>query len=333
MPSTFSQRLRLEIQAIGENTNTWGVINNTNLGTLIDAAIAGVATVAVPDANVTLSIADGAPDEARCAILVFTGVLTANREVLIPAVQKAYVVDNRTSHALLVRVSGFAGVSVPAGIATPVWCDGSVVRSGLTGVTSLAVAGALTVGGAASVASLLVGGAPMWSPGDIKLTARAAPETGWLWCDGALVSRTTYATLFSAIGTAYGAGDGTTTFGVPDLRGRAAFGRDDMGGSAAGRIVNAGPGNPGISGTTLGAAGGADRQALTVGQMPVHGHGTSAATTLVYRFGGDGNRADLAAGTVWAGSNTFPWSTDDAGAGEPHAQMPPTLICNYVIKA
>lgn len=332
MPSTFSQRLRIEIQAIGENTNTWGVINNSNLGDLIEAAIAGVATIAVPDADVTLTVADGAPDQARCAMLVFTGTLTANREVLIPAVQKAYMVDNRTTHALLVRVSGFTPVLVAAGTTMPIWCDGSTTRAALTGLSALAISGALSVGGAAAVGSLLVGGSPMWSPGDIKCTARSAPETGWLFCDGALVSRTTYAALFSAIGTTYGAGDGSTTFAVPDLRGRAAFGRDNMGGTAANRIVNSGPGNPGIDGLTLGAAGGADRQALTIGQLAAHGHGTSEAILLTFRPSGDGDRADLASGTAWGSTSTFPWSTDSAGAGEPHAQMPPTLILNYVIK-
>lgn len=58
------------------------------------------------------------------------------------------------------------------------------------------------------------------SSGDIKMSALAVAPSGWLPCDGAAISRSTYAALFTAIGTAYGAGDGSTTFNVPDLRGR-----------------------------------------------------------------------------------------------------------------
>src|SRR6185503_17406522 len=62
-------------------------------------------------------------------------------------------------------------------------------------------------------------------PGDVIWTARSeSSRLGWLPCDGTAVSRTTYAALFSAIGTANGAGDGRTTFNVPDLRGRATIG-------------------------------------------------------------------------------------------------------------
>lgn len=63
------------------------------------------------------------------------------------------------------------------------------------------------------------------SPGDIKMSARAEPEPGWLLCDGQAVSRDTYSRLFAAIGTSYGAGDGSTTFNLPDLRGRVAVGK------------------------------------------------------------------------------------------------------------
>lgn len=73
---------------------------------------------------------------------------------------------------------------------------------------------------------------------------------GFLWEDGANVSRSTYAALFAAIGTTYGAGNGSTTFAVPDSRGRVAVGRDNMGGSNAARISGV------LGSTTLGAVGG-----------------------------------------------------------------------------
>jgi microcystin-dependent protein len=63
--------------------------------------------------------------------------------------------------------------------------------------------------------------------------AGSSPPSGWLLCNGQQVSRTTYPELFAAIGTTFGVGDGSTTFNVPDLRGRVAAGKDDMGGTAA----------------------------------------------------------------------------------------------------
>lgn len=73
---------------------------------------------------------------------------------------------------------------------------------------------------------------------------------GFLWEDGSNISRTTYAALFTAIGTTYGAGNGSTTFTLPDSRGRVAVGRDNMGGTSAARLSGV------IGSTTLGAVGG-----------------------------------------------------------------------------
>ena len=94
--------------------------------------------------------------------------------------------------------------------------------------------------------------------GDVRNFAGPAASipSGWLLCDGSAVSRATYASLFAIIGTTYGAGNGTTTFNLPDARGRVIIGKDDMGGSAASRITT---GTAGINGVTLGAAGGDQR--------------------------------------------------------------------------
>jgi microcystin-dependent protein len=86
-----------------------------------------------------------------------------------------------------------------------------------------------------------------------------------VWPNGQNLSRSAYAALFAALGTSYGAGDGSSTFGTPDLRGRALFGRDNLGGTAANRVTS---GNSGIAGSTLGAGGGDER-------MPAHAHGVS----------------------------------------------------------
>lgn len=89
--------------------------------------------------------------------------------------------------------------------------------------------------------------------GEVMDYAGPTPPSGWLVCDGSAVSRTTYAALFAAIGTAWGAGDGSTTFNLPDMRGRVGAGRDDMGGTPAGRLTVAGSL---LEGITLGNVGG-----------------------------------------------------------------------------
>lgn len=106
-------------------------------------------------------------------------------------------------------------------------------------------------------------------PGTVADFAGPTAPSGWFFCYGQQVSRTTYAALFAAIGGYYGSGDGSTTFNLPDCRGRVTAGMDNMGGVAAGRMSNAGGG---INGQQLGGAGGAQWHQLTQAEMPAHQH-------------------------------------------------------------
>jgi microcystin-dependent protein len=148
----------------------------------------------------------------------------------------------------------------------------------------------------------------------------AAPD-GFLLCDGSAVSRATYYVLFAAVGTTYGAGDGSTTFNLPDLRGRVAAGKDNMGGSAANRITN---GGSGIVGTTLGAAGGAETHTLTTAQMPVHAHTVTAGTNPPL-IGPTGR------GTWGDGVAVGDYGTGNTGGGGAHPNVQPTIILNWII--
>ncbi len=141
--------------------------------------------------------------------------------------------------------------------------------------------------------------------------------SGFILCDGSAVSRTLYANLFSVIAILYGSGDGTTTFNIPDMRGRIAAGKDNMGGVAAGRLTSAGSG---IDGATLGATGGAENVVLTISQMPAHTH-TSATGSIA---GG----AVPTATSIVSGSIT----TSSTGGGAAHINAQPTMITNSIIK-
>lgn len=152
--------------------------------------------------------------------------------------------------------------------------------------------------------------------------AGAASPSGWLLCGGQAVSRTTYAALFTAIGVAYGAGDGSTTFNLPDLRGRVVGGRDDMGtGTSAGRLT---PAFFGANADTLGATGGSQSHTLTIAQMPAHDHDMTAL--------GSRNLASGGGDVVPEQGSPSTMTTAQRGGGSAHNNVQPTLILNYLIK-
>ena len=172
-------------------------------------------------------------------------------------------------------------------------------------------------------------------PGVIWDYAGTTAPTGWLFPDGSAVSRTTYAALFAVLSTTFGVGDGSTTFNLPDLRGRVGVGKDNMGGTTAGRVTNA---QSAIVGTTLGASGGVETYALDIASMPAHNHtgstgsGTTSAQTL-FDSGGLGPEFTV---LVNSGGDTTGGAHDHSipsqGGGGTHQNMQPTLILNKIIK-
>lgn len=186
--------------------------------------------------------------------------------------------------------------------------------------------------------------------GMIATWAGASLPAGYLWCDGSAVSRSEYSELFAAIGTRFGAGNETTTFNLPDSRGRGEFGRDDMGGTAANRITSAGSG---IDGTVLGATGG--HQALNIARanLPnVNMTGTTSTDGEHFHkiVHGRRSRADGSSGTdelVDSSSGAKTFDTQTAGnhyhtvtvnlngnvTQIAYNKVPPALIVNKIILA
>jgi len=163
--------------------------------------------------------------------------------------------------------------------------------------------------------------------GTIAPFAGASAPTGWLLCDGLERSIDEFPRLYSVIGTNFGGDTEQGVFQVPDLRGRAAIGKDDMGGTAANRVTTAGSS---INGAALGAAGGAENVTLTVAQMPPHTHGLpTVAGRNTLPDGGDTVVMNNAAGTAFNSRSTGGTS----GVTQAHQNMQPSLVTNYIIKA
>ncbi len=160
-------------------------------------------------------------------------------------------------------------------------------------------------------------------PGTIVAFGGNEAPAGWRLCDGAAVPREgMYQALFRAAGTTYGPGDNTTTFNLPDLRGRAA--------------VGAGTGM-GLTARPMGRAFGEEQHALTVAEMPAHNHGGTSGvnSTPVWHDRGGQNYFTNQMVAPAAGANqsiphthVIPWE----GGGAPHENMQPSLVVNYIIK-
>ena len=171
--------------------------------------------------------------------------------------------------------------------------------------------------------------------GSISMFAGATAPTGYLLCQGQAVSRTTYADLFTVIGTTYGTGDGSTTFNLPNLQGRFALGKN--------------------SSHALASTGGAETVTLSTNEIPAHTHGNKSLTGWAKMWGdtgfiGRGGSADwggiIKPGDHWYGNAPVEdgnWQSssleidashehDSVGGGAAHNNMPPYQTVNYIIK-
>ncbi len=146
--------------------------------------------------------------------------------------------------------------------------------------------------------------------GQITMYGGATAPAGWLICDGSAVSRTSYSALFTVIGTTFGAGDGSTSFNLPDMRGRVPLG------------VGTGDA-PDATAHLLGDKEGAETHTLTVGEMPAHTHTQHGGSAQIIVDGASG-------GGVQSFDNTL--STGSTGGGDAHNNLQPHLTVSFIIK-
>jgi len=145
MASTYSN-LKFQLMATGENSATWGNVTNTNLGTAIEEAITGSASVAFSSADQTLTLTDtNASQTARNLRLNLTGTATAGYNLIVPAIAKAYIVNNGTDGTVTIKNATGTGIAVPTGKTIWVFNNGTNVLDVVTHLTSLTLATALPI--------------------------------------------------------------------------------------------------------------------------------------------------------------------------------------------
>jgi len=149
MASTYSD-LKFELIGTGEQSGTWGTTTNTNLGTAIEEAITGSADVTFSSGDVTLTLTNtNASQTARNLRLNCTGTTGVARNLVVPSIEKFYIVNNGCANAITVKNSTGTGIAVPAGKAMLLFNDGTNVVDAVSHMSSLTLASglALTSGG------------------------------------------------------------------------------------------------------------------------------------------------------------------------------------------
>jgi microcystin-dependent protein len=258
------------------------------------------------DGSVTAAkLAAGSVGSAALAAGAVTASKLANDAVATVAIADGAVTDAKLAANTITAASLSAGA-----VNTSALADGAVTSSKLTAALQPAVN----------------------LPGDLIVSA-ASSRAGALLCDGSAVSRTTYAALFAAVGATYGAGDGSTTFNVPDFRQRVIIGAGSAGGDASRPTAR-----------QRGQVGGAETYVLKAAEMPAHTHAVPPLNL------GDDTTANIYTYTATApagGSGRWqlaPWisgfpvlradggTTGSAGGGGAHTNVQPFAVANVFIK-
>jgi hypothetical protein len=160
MASTYSA-LKIQLMTTGENSGTWGNVTNLNLGTALEEAIVGSADVTFASTTVTLALTDtNSSQTARNLRLNLTGTSGGAQNLIVPSIEKVYIVNNECADTITIKNSGGTGIAVPAGKTMWVYNNGTNVVDAVTHLTSLTLGTALpnsaTTASASNGASTIV---------------------------------------------------------------------------------------------------------------------------------------------------------------------------------
>ena len=287
MASTYST-LKLQLMTTGENTTTWGNVTNVNLGTALEEAIVGSADVTFASTTVTLTLTDtNASQTARNLRLNLTGTSGGAQNLIVPALEKVYIVKNGCADAITVKNSSGTGTAVPAGKTMWVYNDGTNVTNAITHLTSLTLAAALPVasGGTGVTTSTGSGNVVLSTSPTLVTPALGTPTSGNLAsCTGVSLTTGVSGTLPVANG-----GTGVTT--------STGSGNNVL--STSPTLVTPALGTP-TSGN-LASCTGVSLTTGVSGTLPVANGGTGATTLTGYIYGN--GTSPLSASTTISGAN------------------------------
>lgn len=332
MPTTYSTSLKLSLIGDGEQSGTWGQTTNINLGTLLEQAITGVVAITMTDANYTLSSFNGVSDEARNAVLVVGGTNTAQRDIIAPAVEKLYAVKNSTGQNLRIKTSSGTAITIPNGVTTTVYCDGTDFFSQMNGTAgnfsvtgNATVSGTLAVTGATTLSTALgaaSGGTGLSSPGT---AGNVLTSNGSAWVSTAPSPFTTgmimlWSGSIATIPSGWALCNGSS--GTPDLRDRF--------------IVGAGS-------TYAVAATGGSADAIVVSHNhtatssvtdPGHTHSGTVGSASFTPQGGSGPSTPFQSTSIGSNTTGITVSTSVASTGSSgtNANLPPYYALAYIMK-
>jgi hypothetical protein len=323
MASTFSS-LKIELIGTGEQDGTWGDTTNTNLGTAIEQAITGSGDVTFTGADVTLTLANtNSAQVARNLRLVCVGTSGGARQLIVPSIEKQYIVKNELADTVTIKTSAGTGIAVPAGKTIVVFNDGTNVVDSTTHNSSLTLGTALPVASGGTGLATLTANNVILGNGTSNPTfvapgnsANVLTSNGTTWVSSVVPQPEFFSAGTRMTFNQTAAPTGWTKDTSTNNAGfRLVSGNVSSGGSVD--FTTAFSSSRAVTVTSISSSVGATT--LSTPQIPSHNHTVGNTTTPPYNQSGlatnaAGNTQNYTGSTGGGGSHTHPFSFS-SGAG------------------